>query len=101
MSITRHFRQLTFVGISYAIVANDFICIEDCGSFGWWTTTSDVLNRFHVCNTKQSCPILDAFIKSYHGRLVQIKSTMNQAFRPEPSLKPVYESISDDATVTV
>jgi len=96
-------RQLTAAGIDYAMADNAFIRIDD------WeraqqladSLSPDVLHRTLDRYAKQCCPVLDVFGQSYHWSLMQIECSTDLAFRSEAIMKPLYDSISREAIVSV
>ena len=96
-------RQLTATGIDYAMADNAFIRIDD------WeraqqladSLSPDVLHRTLDHYAKQCCPVLDVFGQSYHWSLMQIECSTDLAFRSEAIMKPLYDTISREAIVSV
>jgi hypothetical protein len=96
-------RQLTGAGIDYAMADNAFIRIDDWARAQQLadSLSPDVLHRTLDRYAKQCCPVLDVFGQSYHWSLMQIECSTDLAFRSEATMKPLYETISREAIMSV
>jgi hypothetical protein len=96
-------RSLMAAGIGYAMADNAFIRSDD------WTQTQDLADGFSPDSlhaildryAEQCCPVLDVFGRAYHWSLMQVEYSTDLVFRSEAVMKPLYETLSRQAILSV
>lgn len=96
-------RQLTAVGVGYAMADNAFIRVDD------WERAQqladqlspDVLRRILDRYAKTCCPVFEVFRQTYHWSLMQVECATDLVFRSPAVMKPLYQALSREAIVSV
>jgi hypothetical protein len=96
-------RSLTAAGIGYAMADNAFIRSDD------WARTQELADGFspdslHAILDRYAqpcCPVLDVFNQTYHWSLMQVEYSTDLVFRSEAVMKPLYETLSRQAILSV